>query len=239
MPGAVERAPQRIRQQHRPEPLPLTFLRDGQATDQRGAHQRVARDVLARRLRHIALRDRHGAQRVVAQHVGRLADLAQDEDGIRLSAHVLASLGLEIAIQAFHPTGKAATVVLLPEQHDPKVLRWPCRHSRHDPALMLRKRPLKPLARRRGTDQSIEEHSPIPVRQEERFMLRNRPPGSVRERGHAEIRQLAPFELRRPFDQSLGRFIDAKPKPLFPKPSVVSLLALPWSPPAIYVRRLD
>jgi hypothetical protein len=51
-------------------------------------------------------------------------------------------------------------------------------------------------------------------------MLRNRPPGSVRERGHAEICQLAPFELRRPFDQSLGRFIDAKPKPLFPKPSV-------------------
>jgi type IV secretory pathway VirB10-like protein len=76
--GAVERAPQRIRQQHGPEPLSLTFLRDGQAPDQRGTHQRVARDVLARRLRNIAPRDHHGAQRVVAQHVGRRADLAQD-----------------------------------------------------------------------------------------------------------------------------------------------------------------
>jgi hypothetical protein len=86
---------------------------------------------------------------------------------------------------------------------------------------MLRKRPPEPLARRRGADQSVEEHSPIPIRQDERFMLRNRPPGCIRERGHAEIRQFAPFELRCPFNQSLGRFVDAKPKPFFPKPSVV------------------
>ena len=52
-------------------------------------------------------------------------------------------------------------------------------------------------------------------------MLRNRPPGSVRKRGHAEVRQFAPFELRRPFDQSLGGLVDSKPKPLFPKPPVV------------------
>ena len=51
-------------------------------------------------------------------------------------------------------------------------------------------------------------------------MLRNRLSGGIRERGHAEIRQLAPFELRRPFDQRLGRLINAKAKPFFPKPSV-------------------
>ena len=52
-------------------------------------------------------------------------------------------------------------------------------------------------------------------------MLRNRPPGSVRKRGHAEVRQFAPFELRRPFDESLGEFVNSEPKPLFPKSSVV------------------
>ncbi len=52
-------------------------------------------------------------------------------------------------------------------------------------------------------------------------MLGDRPPGSVRERGDAEIRQLAPFELRRPFNQRLGRFVDAKAEPFFPKPPVV------------------
>ena len=58
------------------------------------------------------------AKGIVAEDAGRLADLAQDKHRIRLSAHVLAGLGLEIAIQAFHPTSKAAPVVLLPEQHD-------------------------------------------------------------------------------------------------------------------------
>ena len=69
--GAVEPALQSVPQQHGPEPLSLTAIGGGLATDQHGAHQRVARHVLARRLRHIALRDRHGAPRVVAQHLGR------------------------------------------------------------------------------------------------------------------------------------------------------------------------
>jgi hypothetical protein len=86
---------------------------------------------------------------------------------------------------------------------------------------MLRKRPLEPLARRRGIDQGIEEDGPILVGQDERFMLRNRPPSSFRKRGHAEIRQFAPFELGRSFDQSLGWFVDAKAEPFFPKTSVV------------------
>jgi hypothetical protein len=85
---------------------------------------------------------------------------------------------------------------------------------------MFRKSPLEPLAWSRGADQSVEEHSPVPVRQEKRFMRRNRPPSGIRQRAHAEIRQFAPFELRRPFDQILGWFVDAKPKPFFPKPSV-------------------
>jgi hypothetical protein len=104
---------------------------------------------------------------------------------------------------------------------------------------MFRKRPLEPFAWRRGADQGVEEDSPIPVRQEKRFMRRNRPPGSVNERGHAEIRQLAPFELRRAFDQSLGRFIDAKAEPFFPKTSVVLFWYRHAHPLAIHVRRLD
>ncbi len=52
-------------------------------------------------------------------------------------------------------------------------------------------------------------------------MRRNRPPSSFRKRGHAEIRQFAPFELGRSFDQSLGWFVNAKAEPFFPKPPVV------------------
>jgi hypothetical protein len=103
---------------------------------------------------------------------------------------------------------------------------------------MLRKGPLEPLARSRGADQSVEEDSPVTVGQDERFMLSNCPAGSVREGGHAEIRQLAPLELRRPFDQRLGRFVDAKAEPFFPKPSV----DLSWDCHDhlwLYVRRMD
>jgi len=82
---------------------------------------------------------------------------------------------------------------------------------------MLRKRPLKPLARRWGADESIEEHSPIPVRQEERFMLRNRPPGGIRERGHAEIRQLASLKARGALNQCLCLLVDAEAKALTPQ----------------------
>jgi hypothetical protein len=59
------------------------------------------------------------------------------------------------------------------------------------------------------------------VRKEERFMLGNSPPSGIRQRRHAEIRPFAPFELCRKFNQSRGWFVDAKPKPFFPTPSVV------------------
>ena len=62
--GAVERAPPCIRQLNGPEPLLQTFLRAGQATDQRRAHQRVARYVRTHRFRHIALPDRRGPHTV-------------------------------------------------------------------------------------------------------------------------------------------------------------------------------
>jgi hypothetical protein len=54
----------------------------------------------------------------------------------------------------------------------------------------------------------------------ERFTPCNRPLSSFRKRGHAEIRQFAPFELGRSFDQGLGLFVEAKAEPLFPKSSV-------------------
>ena len=90
---------------------------------------------------------------------------------------------------------------------------------------MLCERPLKPFARRRGIDQGIEEDGPIPVGQDERLMFRDRPPGGVRKGSHTEIRQLAPFELRRPLDQIFCRLVDPTPKPLFSKPSVVPVMS--------------
>ena len=50
-------------------------------------------------------------------------------------------------------------------------------------------------------------------------MLRNRPPGSVN--SAVMQKSVAPFELRRPFDESLGGFVELRAKPLFPKSSVV------------------
>jgi hypothetical protein len=157
---------------------------------------------------------------VVAQDANRVGELGQDEHGIGLPPHILAGLGLEIAIQALDTACKITSVVLLAQRHDTKIFGWSRRHSRHDPALTLCERPLKPFARRRRIDQSVEEHGSIPVGKNERLMLGDCPSGGVRQRGHAEIGQFAPFELRRSFDQSLGGFIDAKPKPFFPKPSV-------------------
>ncbi len=162
--------------------------------------------------------------------------LAQDEHGIRLPAHVLACLGLEVAIQALHTTGKAAPVVLLPEQDDPKILGWPLRHSRHDPTLMLRKRPLEPLARRWWIDQRIEKDSPIPVGQNKRLMLRDRPSGGVCEHRHAEIRQLASFKLRRPLNKGFGGLVDAKPESLFSEPPVAPCYRSHSGRPAIAPR---
>ncbi len=125
-----------------------------------------------------------------------------------------------VEIQALHPTSEARPVVLLVEQHDLKIGGWTLRHSRHYPALMFRERALQPLARRRRIDQGVEEGGPVPVGQDERLMFRNRPPGGVREGRHAEIRHLAPLELGSPFDQSLGRLVDAETEPLGPNPLI-------------------
>jgi hypothetical protein len=90
-------------------------------------------------------------------------------------------------------------------------------HSPSDPALVLREGPLKPLARGGGIDQSVEEDGTVAFGKDERFMLRNRPPCGLRERSHAELRQLPPFELSGALDQSLGRFIDPEPEPRCPQ----------------------
>jgi hypothetical protein len=85
---------------------------------------------------------------------------------------------------------------------------------------MFRKCPLEPLARRRRMDQSVKKDLPVPVGQDERLMLRDRPPGGVGECGHAEIRELASLEERSTLDQSFGGFVDSKAKPFFAKLSV-------------------
>src|SRR5664279_4361085 len=85
--------------------------------------------------------------------------------------------------------------------------------------ISMRSRSLIPDQRRR-IDQSLKEHRSVPLGQDERFMLSDRPPGGVRECGHAEIRELAPLERGRPLDQSLGCLVDPEPKPLLPKLSV-------------------
>ena len=81
---------------------PLAVLCDGQPADQGGAHQRIAWDMPAGCFRYVALRQRHGAERIVAQDTRRLADLTEDEDGIRLSSGRRAGEGT-IAAPASHP----------------------------------------------------------------------------------------------------------------------------------------
>ncbi len=90
---------------------------------------------------------------------------------------------------------------------------------RHEPALMLRERSLKPFAGRWRIDERIEEDGAVPVGQK-CLMLRDRALGGVHQRSHAEIRQLAPLKLRRPLDKGLSGLVDAKSKSLFAKPSV-------------------
>ena len=103
---------------------------------------------------------------------------------------------------------------------------------------MLRKRPLKPLTRRWRIDQRIEKDSPIAVGQNERLMLRDRPPGGVCERRHAEIRQLAPFKPRRALNEGFGGLIDAKPESLFSKtPVALCCVAMGTSSPSMYIKR--
>ena len=81
------------------------------------------------------------------------------------------------------------------ERHDPKVRRLPFHRSRRDPALVLRERALKLFAWRRRIELGFEEHGPVSLGQNKHFTLRVCPPGSFRERSHAEISQLAPLQL--------------------------------------------
>lgn len=89
-------------------------------------------------------------------------------------------------------------------------------HSPHDPAPILHKPPLKPVARRRRIDQRVEEDGPIPIGQDDHLVLCNRPPCGGGEGCHA-VCQLAPLKQRSPFDQSLRGLIDTEAKPLLSK----------------------
>lgn len=81
---------------------------------------------------------------------------------------------------------------------------------------MLRERPLESFTGRWRIDERIEEDRAVPVRQSERLMFRDRPPGGVCERRHAAIRQLASFKLRRPLNEGFGGLIDRPRDPLGP-----------------------
>ena len=106
------------------------------------------------------------------------------EDRIRFPADV-ASLSLQRAIQALHATREAA-----PDH----AHRWEerCEDSQIKALPFTTRRLCSANARRRRTlcgriDERVKEHRPIALRQYERLLLRNRPPCSVGERGHAEI----------------------------------------------------
>ena len=153
---------QGIGKKNRAQTLSLVLLRDGQATDQGSAHQRIARDVLAGCLRQVAMRHRHRAKGIVTQDIGRLLEFAQHEHGICLPADILAGLDLEITIQARHATGKAASIVSLVEKPDLKVVGWRCRHSPDNPVPVLPERALQPFVRGRRIDQYVEKDSALP-----------------------------------------------------------------------------
>ena len=71
-----------------------------QPSDERGADERIARDVLAGWGGHVALRHPGRTQSVIAQHDVWFARFDQNEDPIRLAPHILACLRPEIAIEA-------------------------------------------------------------------------------------------------------------------------------------------
>jgi hypothetical protein len=75
---------------------------------------------------------------------------------------------------------------------------------------MFRERPLEPPTWRWRIDERIEKDGTVPVGQNERLMLRDGLPSGIRERRHAEIRQLASLKPRRPLNESFGGLIDAK-----------------------------
>jgi hypothetical protein len=126
-------------------------------------------------------------------------------------------LSREIPTEALDAAPQLAPIVAVVEQDDPKISGFAIQRSPSDPALVLRERPLKPLARAGGIDQRVEEDSAVALGQDERFMLRNRPPCGFRQRSHAELHQHSPFELSGALDQSLGWFINPEPEPRYPQ----------------------
>ena len=75
----------------------------------------------AGRLRHLALRECHRAERIIAQDARRLVPLAQHEHSIRLASDVLSGLGLQISVQTLDAARKANPVVPLVEGPDVKI----------------------------------------------------------------------------------------------------------------------
>jgi hypothetical protein len=161
--GALERALQRVGKQDLPKALALLVPGDRQPAGQGAADERIAGNVLPRRFRHLALRDRHRAERVITQDRIRLGIPAQHEDGVCLPPDVPPSLCLEIAVETLDPTGEAVPVVRVVQDGDTKISGCGTRHSPHDPALMLRESPLEPFIRSRRVDERIKEHSAVAI----------------------------------------------------------------------------
>lgn len=161
--GGPERSLQRIRKQDRAKALALLVAGDCQPSNQGTTDERIAGNVLPGRLRHLALRDCHCAERKVAEDAVRLGIPAQHKDRVRLPANVLPSLGLEIAIETLDPAREAVPVVRVVQDGNPKIGgRW-TRHSSHDPALILCESPLEPFIWGRRVDERIEEHRAIAI----------------------------------------------------------------------------
>lgn len=93
-------APHGIGEQHRAKTFALPGLRNGQASDQGGADQRLARHLFSGSGWNVTWRQSHGAKRVVSEHDVRFGRLDQDEHTIRLAPDILARLRSQIAVEA-------------------------------------------------------------------------------------------------------------------------------------------
>lgn len=80
--GAIERTQQRVGKQNRTQAPTLLVLRDGQTSNQGAPDELVTREVLPGSLGNLALGDRHGAERTIAERAIRLAVPGEHEDGV-------------------------------------------------------------------------------------------------------------------------------------------------------------
>jgi hypothetical protein len=91
---------------------------------------------------------------------------------------------------------------------------------------MFRKSFLQPFVWCRRFDKSIEENGTIALGQHDGFVPGDGLACSLRQRDHAEIRELAPLKLCGSLNQRFGRLVDAEAKSFFTKPMLTFGLTL-------------